>query len=188
MTTAWLAPTARAIEWAPLLAGTLALSALTVLSSATGWWPVALVGVCAAVLAAASVAGLHDRAGALLAAMPTSAAVRRAQRLALLAPVALAVWLGYLGTGQLATDGLGWPVAELLALLATGVAVHTWSPDRFAALAGVAAVLVWAGAAIVPVGLQRLDPPLVEVLLAWEHHPWVVALAALTITCTGRNR
>lgn len=188
MTRAWLLPTARASEWLPLLAGAGALAALAGLSTATGRSPIGLAGVCAAVLAAATVAGLHDRAGALLAAVPTSAAVRRARRLALLTPVAVAAWLAYLAVSGLTSTALGWPVAEHVALLATGVAVHAWSPERLAVVAGAAAPLVWAGLEAAPLGVERLDPELAEVLLAWQHHPWVVTLTALVATSTRRSR
>ena len=51
-----------------------------------GSWPVGLLGIAAAALAAAVVAGLRDPAAALLAAVPTSAAVRRARRLGAAGP------------------------------------------------------------------------------------------------------
>lgn len=124
--TAWVWPTARSISWAPLAVVAACLAAVT------AWldrWPADLVGIAAAAVAAAQVAGLRDPAAALLSALPTSTGVRRARRLAMLVPVALAVWL---------TTASG-PVAGLLALTAVGVAVSV----RAGVPLGVAVPLAW---------------------------------------------
>ncbi len=125
--TAWVWPTARAISWAPLAGVAACLAAVTVLADP---WPASAVGVAAAALASAQVAGLHDPAAALLSASPTSAAVRRVRRLVMLVPAALGVWLA-------TADG---PVAGLLALTAVGVAVSAWAGVPL----GVAVPLAWA--------------------------------------------
>ncbi|MBA2955933.1 hypothetical protein GON03_16480 [Nocardioides sp. MAH-18] len=124
---AWLWPTVRSISWAPLAGVSACLLAVTLV---TDNWNAGLVGIAAAAVAGAQVAGLHDPAAALLSALPTSAAVRRARRLALLVPVALGVWLA-------TVDG---SLLGLLALTVVGVAVsvHAGVP------AGVAVPLLWA--------------------------------------------
>ena len=72
--------------------------------------------------------GLRDRAANLLAAVPTSAEVRRACRLMLLVPVAIAVWLAYLWPAQALVPWLGWPVGPVAALISTGVALAALIP------------------------------------------------------------
>ena len=98
--TAWLVPTARATAWQPLAAVGVFLGVASALAAHAGRWPISLFGIAAAAVAAAVVVGLRDRAANLLAAVPTSAAVRRARRLALLVPVGTAVWLAYLWPAQ----------------------------------------------------------------------------------------
>lgn len=125
--TAWVRPTMRSIGWTPLVGVAACLALVTVWADR---WPEDLVGVAAASVAAAVVAGLADPAAALLAAVPTSAAVRRARRLALLVPAGCAVWLGT-AHGH---------VLGLLALTAVGVAVSVWAGVPL----GVAVPLAWA--------------------------------------------
>lgn len=123
---AWWWPTVRSISWAPL-AGVSAC--LGVLALWLNTWHEDLVGMAAGTVAAAVVAGLHDPAAALLSAVPTSAAVRRARRLVLIAPVPLAVWIA-------TVDG---SVLGLLVLAAAGVAVSV----RAGVPLGAAVPLVW---------------------------------------------
>ena len=125
--TAWVWPTARTISWLPLAGVAVCLATVTL------WldrWPASLIGIAAAAVAAAEVAGLRDPAAALLAAVPTSAAVRRARRLGLLVPAAVALWLPTVGDS----------VVGLLALTAVGVAVSV----RVGVPVGVAVPLAWA--------------------------------------------
>ena len=137
MTPAWFVPTVRATEWQPLAAVATFLAAVSAVAAYDGHWPVGLLGV----------AGLRDPAGALLAAVPTSAATRRARRLALLVPAGLGVWLAYLGAGQHLVPGLGWPVGPVVALIAGGVAVAAWAPQGSAqTAAGVGVPLIWTAA------------------------------------------
>lgn len=124
--TAWVWPTARSISWAPLAVVTACLAAVSV---AVDRWPVGLLGFAAAAVAGAQVAGLRDPAATLLSALPTSAGVRRARRLGMLVPAAVAVWLATV-TG---------PVAGLLVLTAAGVGVQV----RAGAALGVAVPLAW---------------------------------------------
>lgn len=124
---AWVWPTARSISWAPLAVVAACLLGVTL------WvdrWPAELLGVAAAAVAAAQVAGLRDPAAALLSALPTSSAVRRARRLIMLVPIALGLWLA-------TADG---PVLGLLALTAVGVVVSV----RAGVPLGVAVPLAWA--------------------------------------------
>lgn len=180
----WVAPTARAVEWLPLVAVGAVLVATSTLASHTGRWPLDLVGVAAGAVAAATVAGLQDPAADLLAALPTSATRRRAHRLALLVPLALAVWMAYLWPGQSVTPTPGWPLAPLVALLATGLAVVVLAPPAAAMAAGVAAPLVWTAADRVG---GRLDDTFRGVLSAWQHHPWLVITAAVAALAWKRK-
>jgi hypothetical protein len=181
---AWVVPTARAIPWAPTVGVAACLAAVTAFAAPTGSWPVGVLEVAAAALAAAAVAGLRDPAAALLAAVPTSPARRRARRQALLVPVVLGVWLATVGAAHVWEPAIGWPVGPPAALIATGLAVAAWAPERIAVGAGGAAPLVW----FVAAWAGGLDGVLGEVLLAWQHHPWLVTAAALTALLMGRNR
>jgi len=177
MTPAWFVPTVRATEWQPLAAVATFLAAVSAVAAYDGHWPVGLLGVAGGALAAAVVAGLRDPAGALLAAVPTSAATRRARRLALLVPAGLGVWLAYLGAGQHLVPGLGWPVGPVVALIAGGVAVAAWAPQGSAqTAAGVGVPLIWTAAGRSAGGLGENAA---GVLFAWQHHPWLVTVAAV---------
>ncbi|MFC5177880.1 hypothetical protein [Nocardioides taihuensis] len=182
---AWLAPTARATSWGALAVVGLAVAALGAGAAYDGRWPGGLLGVMAGVLAAAVVTGLRDPAENLLAAVPTSAAVRRARRLALLLPVAAVVWVAYLWPGHDLVPGLGWPLGPAAALVATGVAVCAWAPAGRGVAAGVAAPLLWVAAARV---VGDTDGLAGDVLLAWQAHPWTVTAAATAALMTARDR
>lgn len=185
MNPAWLVPTVRAIPWQPLAGVAACLTAVCVLAIALGRWPVGVLDVAAAGLAAAVVAGLRDPAADLLSAMPTSTATRRAHRLRILVPTGLALWMGYLAAGHLWASTLGWPVGPFVALVATGSAVVVWAPSRLAVEAGVAAPLLWLALAR---GGAGLDPDHQELLFAFEHHPWIVIVAAVAAVLMGGNR
>ena len=178
---AWLVPTARAATWGPLtlVAGLLLFAAA--LGTAAHSWSPDLVSLAAAAVAGALVAGLHDHAAALLSAMPTPLAVRRARTLAVLAPVAAASWLAYLTAGHRVAPAQGWTVGPVVALTLTGLAVAWWAPDRFATAAGVAAPLAW-------FALARVAGDGPGILLAWAQHPWTVAVVALAGLILGRDR
>lgn len=182
--TPWLVPTARATSWQPMAAVGLLLAIVSTLAAHTGRWPISLFGVAAAAVAAAVVVGLRDRAASLVAAVPTSAAIRRARRLTLLVPVAIAVWLAYLWPAQALVPGLGWPVGPVAALISTGVALAALTP-AYGVAVGVAVPLVWTAAARAAGGL---DDDVSSVLFAWQHHPWIVTLAALAALLIGRER
>ena len=131
------------------------------------------LGIAAAGLAAAVVAGFRDPAASLLAAVPTSAAVRRARRLALLLPVQIAIWLAWLVVGQRWAPGLAF--GGLIALTAAAIAVTVWAPERIALAAGVAVPLGW-------VICARAGG------FVWDQHSELVTIAALAALWTGRNR
>ena len=185
MTPAWLAPTARAVPWQPLAGVAACLVAVCAFAAAWGHWPVGVLDVTAAGLAAAVVAGLRDPAAELLEAVPTSAATRRTRRQALLVPTGLVLWLGYLGAAHLWAPEMGWPIGPAVALMATGCAVAVCAPQRLAVEAGVAAPLVWVALARVAVAL---DQEYAQVLFAFQHHPWIVTTAAVAALLMGRNR
>jgi hypothetical protein len=177
----WLLPTVRATAWSPLLAVGVLLVGVSALLASVDRWAGGQLGIAAAGLAASVVAGLRDPAAALLAAVPTPAPVRRARRLLLLVPVAAATWLAFLWPGQQVLEGLGWPVAPALALLATALAAAAWAGTA----SGVVAPLAWAA---VEKGSGALGQDVSEVLLAWQHHPWIVTLAAVAALLIGRDR
>ena len=128
--------------------------------------------------------GLRDRAANLLAAVPTSAEVRRTRRLTLLVPVGIVVWLAYLWPAQALVPWLGWPLGPVVALISTGVALAALAPRAGLAL-GVAVPLVWAASARAAGGL---DDDVSFVLFAWHHHPWIVTLAAMAALLIGREQ
>lgn len=182
--TAWFVPTARAVGWLPLAVVAGLLVGTSAVAAYADRWPPQMVGIAAGAIAAATVAGLQDPAADLLSAVPTSPAARRAQRLSLLVPAAVAAWLGYLAPAQSGPDA-GWSLPPLLALLATGVAVAALLPPPTAVAAGVAVPLAWAAAGRVG---GRLDEDLAGVLLTWQHHPWLVITAALAALVWRKNR
>ena len=182
---AWLAPTARAVPWQPLAGVAACMVGVVVLAASRGRWPVGVLDVAAAGMAAAAVAGLRDPAAALLSASPTSATRRRAHRQTLLVPAGIGLWLAYLAAGNLVSPDLGWPVAPAVALLATGCAVAAWVPERLAVEAGAAAPLAWVALARAASALDDAGP---SVLGAYREHPWIVTAAALAALLMGRNR
>jgi hypothetical protein len=162
---AWLTPTVRSISWWPLATVAACIAATTAAAEYADRSAVDLVGVVAAALAAAVVIGLRDPAAALLSAVPTSLAVRRARRLALLVPVEVAVWMAAVDRS----------LGGLAALTAAGLAVAVWAPGSAGLAAGVAVPLAWVVAA-------RAGG------LAWDLHSQLVTVAALAALWTGRNR
>ena len=182
---AWLAPTARAVPWQPLAGVAACLMAVCALALTTGSWPWGVLDIAAAGLAAAVVAGLHDPAANLLSAVPTSAARRRARREAMLVPAGVALWLAYLSVAHVVAPKVGWPVGPAVALIATGLAVVAWAPERFAIEAGVATPLMWV--ALARAGVV-IDEQYSQVVFAFQHHPWIVTAAAAAALLMGRNR
>lgn len=183
MSVVWLRPATRTIQWRPLVAVGALLCATSALAAGLGEWPVSMAGTAAGALAAATVAGLPDRAGELLSALPSSAATRQLRRLALVVPVAVLLWSVYLLPGPGLPGSPTWSLAPMLALLMTGVAAFTIAPAPWTLPGGVALPLIWALAARVA---GPSDGPVAEVVLAWHHHPWPVIAAALTITLVRR--
>ena len=59
-TPAWLGPTARAVPWQPLLGVAVCMIGVVALATVRGSWPVGMLDVAAAGMAAAVVAGLRD--------------------------------------------------------------------------------------------------------------------------------
>ena len=181
----WLVPTARATTWQPLAAVASGLAVTSAVAVVVGTWPVELLLVASAAVAAAVVAGLHDVAAALLSAMPTSAAVRRARRLALLLPAGLIIWLIYMVVGRQIEPGLGWYLGPVTALTGAGLAVAAWTPTENPVAAGVAVPLAWVAASQL---LMGLDTAAADVLLVWQQHPWLVTVAAGTALLLRRER
>jgi hypothetical protein len=181
---AWVVPTARAIPWTPLMVVAACLAVITAVAAHAGMWPVVVLGIASAALAAALVAGLRDPAAALLSAVPTSPARRRARRQALLLPAGLVVWLLSVWAARQWESAVGWPIGQLAALTATGFAVAAWAPARISLEAGVAAPLLWYAAA----RAGGLGPDPAELPLAWLHHPWIVTTAALAALLIRRER
>jgi hypothetical protein len=192
MTTALLPVrhTARAISWTALSGAVVLLLAVGTVVVLSGAPMDPLLALAAATVAAGALAGLHDPAAALLAAVPTSAGRRRAHRLALLVPVAAVAWAGLLAAARL-DDGwsAGWPVGPLVALLMTGIAVATWAPQGWAVTAAVALPPAWA---VIDRLLGRSDGVggwFAEwVLSVWALHPWAVVVPAGALAVAGWRR
>lgn len=185
--TAWLLPTARATAWPPLAGVATCFAGMGLVAMEAEVWPVGLLGIGAAALAAALVAGLHDPAAALLSAVPTSPGRRRVQRLTLLLPCGLAVWLLFVASGHLSAAALdpGWPLGQVAALTATGLAVAVWAPEGYGVQAGVTAPLLWYA---VSWASGSIDGAAAHVVSLWQHHPWILSVAALAALVLGRRR
>ncbi|GAA1167636.1 hypothetical protein GCM10009584_05740 [Ornithinimicrobium humiphilum] len=184
---AWLAPTGRAVPWHALVAVAPVLVASAALGAAVDRTALVASDIAAAGLASAVVSGLADPAADLLDALPTRRSARRLHRLALLVPAGLTIWLAFLATALVgAGPGPGWPVGPFLALTFTGCAVAAVSPARYAVAAGAAAPLVWIVLGRAAAGLDTRGD---QLLAAYQHHPWIVTLAALAaLLGTGLRR
>jgi hypothetical protein len=149
-----------------------------------------LLGLAAATVAAGALAGLHDPAAALLSALPTSTARRRAHRLALIVPASAVAWAGLLAAAHL-DDGwsAGWPWGPLAALLMTGIAVATWAPDDWAVPAAVSVPLAWTVLDRVVGESDDASGWFADwVLSAWNVHPWAVVACAGAATAARWGR
>ena len=182
---AWVVPTARAISWLPLATVGGALVALSAVTAYADRWPVGMLGIATGAVAAGLVAGLRDPAAALLAAVPVPPVTRLLHRLVLLVPAGVVVWLAYLWPAQAAGPGPGWPVAPMLALAACGAVVADRAPGGSGTAAGVAVPLLWVAVARVA---GPLDQDVAELVLPWQHHPWLVITAASAALLWGRTR
>lgn len=184
---AWVRPTVRATPLAPLAvaAGSfLLIGALVRLADGSSgpFLPLAAAG-----MAAALVAGLHDPAASLLAAVPASPARRRAHRLAVLLPVGLLLWTWTLVAAHLAapSGGTGWPFGPVTALAATGLAVAVWAPPDARAGWGAGAVMLWFALSRI---IGDVDGAAGTLIWAWETDSWVVVAAALAAIAAGGRR
>lgn len=184
---AWVRPTVRVVPLAPLAAAGGAFLLVGALARLADGSSEPLLPLAAAGTAAALVAGLHDPAAALLAAVPASAARRRGHRLAVLLPAGLLLWTTLLVAAHLAapTWGAGWPFGPVTALAATGVAVAVWAPPEARAAWGAAAPMLWFA---VGRAAGDLDGPAGTAVSAWQTHPWAVVLAALAAITAGGRR
>ena len=180
---AWLRPTRRAVDWAPL---TLITGALLATATILGWRRVevpALVQYLAvAGLAAAAVLGLGDPARPLLQAQPTPPIARFSHRAVLLVgATALAAGVLVAAERLLALSPTSEPelAAALLALAAIGTAVHALGNPivDHANEAAAGSILLCVAAVALP---TELVPE--SVRMAWLHHPWMVTAAAAAIT------
>lgn len=182
---------ARAMTWTPLLASAGALVVVGTAAVASGARLGELCVLGAATLAAGALATLHDRAGDLLDAVPVSPGRRRRHRVLLLAPAAVLVWAALLATAGLAGgQDAGWPMGRVAALLASGVAVATWTPRSWAVGAAVATPLVWFGLDRFVGNSQSLAGSAVSswALSAWTLHPWAVVTVAVGVAVAGWRR
>jgi hypothetical protein len=174
-------PTARAVAWSPLLslAGGLATIAALVRVGGASAPPVVALG--SGAMAAALVLSWRDPASAVLAPLPASLFARRLLRLAVVAILAVPVWLAV--TALLPGDEH--LVVPLLALTATGVAVATCLPaDQDLAVAA-AVPLVWVTLAEL---VGSLAGPAGGAATLWRTHPWPVLAVALVVVAAGRHR
>jgi hypothetical protein len=173
-------PTARAVRWVPAASLAGVMVAAAALARYADRPADIVLAIAAAGLAATVVAGLHDPAAALLAAVPVSKMQRRVVRLVLLGLPALAVWwlLATLTTSA-EVSGPG----PLLALTACGVAIALWTPQR-------RAVLLGASTPVALFALHQVVPPgtAADVLAWWVTDPWWVLAGATLLCIAGRRR
>lgn len=178
---AWLRPTIRAVPWRPLLLVAGALGGALALTHAAGAPPApsTLVGAALALLAAAALLGLDDPARDVLAALPTTAARRRAHRLALLVPALAVAGAALLAVGRwsdVTSEPAGSVTATLAALTIAGLLVACLIERRRAELtapAGAGAPVVWVlvATALPEAGMAG------EVAHGWADRPWPWAAA-----------
>lgn len=172
-------PTARAIRWAPAGAVAGLLLAAAALARAADRPADIVVAIAAAALAATVVAGLHDPAADLLAAVPVSTMQRRMLRLVLAGAPALALWslLDVLTPSQVFGPG------PLLALTACGLAVAVWTPPRRAVvLGGATPVALFVAQQVAPAGSAS------DVAAWWLTDPWWVLAGASLLCLAGHRR
>lgn len=174
-------PTARALAWAPVLAvGAVLLLAAGLFRLADKVAP-PLLWLGAGATAATLVFALRDPAASLLAATPTTLAVRRGLRLGLVAAVALPLWLLVTAIAP----GHGTALGPVLALTAAGVAVATWLPDDRGVSVAAAVPLLWAASAeLFAGGLDVVG----DAAAWWRTDPAYVVTAAVVAIVLGRNR
>ena len=142
VTPAWLAPTARAVPWQPLAGVAACLMAVCLRGRRHRDGPGASSTSPPPALAAAVVAGLRDPAADLLSRRADLGGPPPRPARALLVPAGRGAVAG-LPPGRTSWRPAGWPVGPAVALIATGLAVVAWAPERFAVEAGVAAPLLW---------------------------------------------
>lgn len=184
----WIAPTCRAMPWAPLAAVTVGLVVASfVVSAVTDQLPFELVVVaCGAVIAAIALA-LDDTAYALTQPVPASVRRRLAHRLVLLVPASVAVGGLLVAVCRLGFDEAPAPLPSMAApaaLLGAAIAANVWCsrrrPDR-AAEAGAAVAIGWSIAvAVLPT--WRVAQTIGD---AWLVHPWLVLAAAVALIAVG---
>jgi hypothetical protein len=178
-----IAPTARAVRWYPLPVVALVVAGLGLPAVVQDQPTNAVFPLASAALAAAVVTALDDRAAALLAAVPTPAMTRRLIRLGLLAVPALGLWwlLGLLldPVAPGAAD-----VAQMVALVTTGVAVAVWTPWARAELTGAAVPVAW----FVADRVASPDSWAADLAGLWHTDSWPVCAAAVLLLAVGRNR
>jgi hypothetical protein len=185
--TPWLAPTVRAVPWWPLAIAVTALASALAAAhvAAAAPAPPTLVGLGLALIVAAAILGLDDPARDLLAALPTSLARRRLQRLVLLVPSALGAGAALLLGGRhlgLVLESATAALASLAALAALGMLAGRLAERRridLLAPVGAGASIAWAlaSAALPAHGLVGATAH------GWADRPWpwVVAAAAAVL-------
>lgn len=187
---AWMRPTARAIRWLPL-AGAMVLAVvvggLFFLEDA-GAIPVPITWLGLGGLGASVALMLDDPAAALVAPLPTSTGRRVVQRLALVVPATVLIWLLLAGLGAVVFDeSPSGSVGGLLALVGIAVAVTSWRmADDPATATTIGAI---APIALVATGLFGLRTGFARTLTeSWSTHPWVVVVASGAFTVAVLRR
>ncbi len=187
--TAWVRPTVRAIDWTAL---GLVTATLLVAEGILGWTGVEAPAIIryagVAALAAAAALGLGDPAQSLLQPVPTPSVVRLGHRTTLLLGTTASVAGLLVAVGHLVAmtpSGQHDLAAPLLALAATGIAVHAMAGPRIERRQEIAAVtiLLWVAAAALPV------PATLDALrLAWLEHSWWVVIVTVALTAGVTRR
>ncbi len=173
-------PTVRTVRWWPFAAVALPIAALTLLARSEGRPADAVLLLGAAGLASVLVAAVREDAASTLAALPVSAARRRALRLALVGGPVLLAWVALTALADVDRPGAG----TLLALSACGVLVAVRGPQRWAVLAGAAVPAVWFALDRAAAGHGTVG----EVLGWWRTDPWPVLALAVAACVLGRRR
>lgn len=174
-------PTARAMRWSPLVVAAGLLLAAALLARAAGRPADTLLEVTAVTLASLLVAGLHDPAAGLLAAVPVSVSQRRGLRLGLALVPAVALWLAL--TSVVPAGSQAPSLLPLLALAAAGAAVAAWAPERVGVLLGTFVPPAWFALAHV-----AGDGVVAEVAAWWRTEPAAVLVVSLVLAGLTRGR
>ncbi|PVG84300.1 hypothetical protein DDE18_01320 [Nocardioides gansuensis] len=176
-------PTARTIAWRPVAGVAAGLVLLSVLLVEEDRAQMVMAWLGAAVTASLLVAAIRDRASRLLAAVPTPLSARRLLRLAIVAPVPVAVLVLVVGLRQ--PDGPLPLLGDVTALTLAGLGVASWMADERGVAWGAGLPLAWvAGAQFGNSSAGAVG----DALLWWHTDSLVVGAIAAGCVLLGARR